>query len=145
MSAEDLAVSCIEDLGSSLKKVLITISIMGLVLGSIFWYLTSYIDNLISYLATTSFLIGIGAIIANGFTMIYHEAKVKELKRSYRELSRIDSSASRIYEMFIDVISWILNECKGRVRASFDSSLLTRKLSRSYSDVIDILFSSKVS
>jgi len=141
MTTEDLAVSCIEAVTSKTRKIFINASIAGFLLLTVLWYLLppEIPESTKSTILFAVFFFTIAMILAAGINILKHERELKNLKGDYIRLARSELICMRTYSFLVDIISWVLRECKGKNKAVIDASRIANLVMSQYGSLLEEL------
>jgi len=138
MTTEDLAVSCIEAVTSKSRRIFINASIAGFIVLTILWYLlpTEMPESIKGTILLAVFLFTIAMIFAAGINILKHEKELKSLKSDYIKLAKSELVCMRTYSLLVDLVSWILRECKGKNKVVIDASRIANMIMSQYGSLI---------
>ncbi len=138
MTTEDLAVSCIEAVTSKTQRIFINASIAGFILLTVLWYLlpTQIPESIRGTILFTIFLFTITMIFSAGISILKHEKELKSLKSDYIKLAKSELICMRTYSLLVDLVSWILRECRGKNKVVIDASRIANMIMSQYGSLI---------
>ena len=138
MTTEDLAVSCIEAVTSKTRRIFINASIAGFIVLTILWYLLppEMPESTKGTILFTIFLFTIAMIFAAGISILKHERELKSLKNDYIKLAKSELICMRTYSLLVDLVSWILRECRGKSKVIIDASRIANMIMSQYGSLI---------
>ena len=114
-SVEELATSCIEYLGNPWRSYIPALSFVFFLAAAGLQMIESMYFMWILTLAFIS--IGVILMIFAGIYIYGRNKRIKSLIKEYKRDSEVDSRIKELYAFFIDAVSYLLDECRGKDKA----------------------------
>ena len=115
-SVDELAASCIEYLGNPWRTYAPGISFSSFLIAVALQFINPL--PLIQLLTIIFVSLGIAFMIISGIYLYGRDRKIRSLVKKYKEFSEVDGRTKELYSFFIDAVSYLLNECRGKSKAS---------------------------
>ena len=138
MTTEDLAVSCVEAITSTARRVLVGGAMIAFLAAAAVWYV---VPSEVSESTRVALSLAIAALaicmmMAAGVSIFKHERELRRIKEEYVQVAKSDVLSLRAYSFLVDVIAWLLKECRGKNKVIIRASKVMGFIRSQYGDLL---------
>ena len=136
-SVNELAASCIEYLGNPWRTYVPAISFSSFIIAVGLQFINP--APLVQMLTIAFVGLGVVFMILSGIYLYGRDKRIKSLVSRYGRISEVDGRVKELYAFFIDAVSYLLDECRGKDKALVNGNKYLKSLWKAHRKTFRIM------